>query len=368
MSGKKHLQISSLPSAGELSPDRKRFNTLIRQIEQARQAQADWERNILLFRQTHARMVRPLQDSLTKASRDCLFALDRLLGEPGRRKSERALLRDILLEGAKELLMEHDTDKELKALFNKHSKIDFDTGQQHDLHALKTMAEEYTGLDLGDSENIRSDEDLAQRMYEQMAAQAAAEEESKANRSQRRRKTPAQLRKEEEAQLAIQSVREIYRKLASAVHPDRERDPELRAARTELMQKINRAYAANDLLTLLETQLEIEQVSATQISDVSAQRLKQYIKILTEQLAALKAEVTRVESGFCMDFGVERGRRLDPRKLNKLIQEEAEELRSDLARQQRDLRMLTDPEATRRWLNQQRRSARQAEYDQDFQD
>jgi PIN domain nuclease of toxin-antitoxin system len=367
MASNKALQISSLASEpGVLSPERKRFNTLIRQIEQLRQTQTLWQKHITLFRQAHARVVLPLETALTAASRECLFALDRLIEQPGRRKSERALLREILCEGAGELLVENGEDLELKALFDKHSAVDFDTGQQRELHALKEMAEEYTGLDLGDTDGIRSDEDLAQRMSEQIAAQEAAEAERKASKAQRRRKTPAQLRKEEEEQLATQSVREIYRKLASAVHPDREPDPQLRAARTELMQKINQAYAANDLLTLLETQLQVEQVNAAQISNMSVQRLKQYNKVLTEQLAALKTEVTGIEAGFCMDFGVQRDRRLDPRKLNRLIQEEADELRAELARQQRDLRMLTDPDATRRWLNQQRRSARQAEYDQDF--
>jgi hypothetical protein len=367
MSSNKALQISALTTEGALSPDRKRFNTLIRQIEQARQAQKDWEKHIMLFRQTHLRVVAPLKDSLTATCRECLFALDRLIEQPGRRKSERALLRDLLCESAAELLIKHPADAELKALFDKHSDIDFDTGQKRELHKLKEMAEEYTGLDLGDTADIRSDEDLAQRMYEQMAAQEAAEAESKASKTQRR-KSPAQLRKEEEAQLAMQSIREIYRKLASAVHPDRESDPELRAKRTELMQKINQAYAANDLLTLLETQIEIEQVNATLINDINTQRLKQYNKLLAEQLAVLKTAVAQLESGFCMDFGVGRARRLDPKKLGRLIQEEADELRAELARQERDLRMLTDPEATRRWLKQQRQSSRQAEYDEGFSD
>ena len=366
MTSNKQLQISITDAETSLSPDRKRFNTLIRQIEQARQTQADWEKHIALFRQTHARVVAPLQTELVAVTRQCLFALERLLDQPGRTKSERALLRDILLEGAGELLVESDEDKELKALFDRHSEVDFDTGQLQELQAMKAMAEEYTGFDLGDSEGIRSDDDLAQRMYEQMAAQEAAEEQRRAEKAQRRRKTPAQQRKEDEEKLATQSVRDIYRKLASAVHPDREPDPALRAARTELMQKINQAYAANDLLTLLETQLQIEQINASQIADLSEQRLKQFNKILAGQLDELKTAIARVQSGFCMDFGIGGGRKLDPRKLGRFIQEDTDELRAELARQRRDLRMLSDPEAARRWLKQQRRSARQADYDADF--
>jgi hypothetical protein len=255
---------------------------------------------------------------------------------------------------------------EVKALFDRHSEVDFETDRQQQLQAVKQMAEEHTGLDLGDTEGLRTDEDLAQRMFEQMAAQEAAEAQRRAEKAQRRRKTPAQLRKEEEERLATQSIRDIYRKLASAVHPDREPDPTLRAARTELMQKINQAYAANDLLTLLETQLQIEQINAGQIADMSEQRLKQFNKILAAQLDELKAAVFSLQNTFCMDFGIGGGRKLDPRKLGRFIEEDKADLRAEIARQERDLTMLTNPEAARRWLKQQRRSVRQSDYDEDF--
>src|SRR5690349_234103 len=79
-------------------------------------------------------------------------------------------------------------------------------------------------------------------------------------------------------------LREIYRKLASAVHPDREADAERRAEKNELMQKINRAYATNDLLTLLEAQLRLEQIDPEHVTKLSGERLKHYNKLLSEQL------------------------------------------------------------------------------------
>jgi len=102
-------------------------------------------------------------------------------------------------------------------------------------------------------------------------------------------------------------VREIFRKLASALHPDRESDTKQREAKTVLMQKVNQACTANDLLTLLELQLRIEQIDASHIANASAQRLKHYNKVLTEQLGELRMEVERVEMGFRVDFGLEAG-------------------------------------------------------------
>lgn len=86
-------------------------------------------------------------------------------------------------------------------------------------------------------------------------------------------------------------MREVYRKLASALHPGREPDERQREAKTALMQRVNQAYEANDLLVLLELQLQIEQIDASQIANASEQRLKHYNKVLSDQLTELKLEL-----------------------------------------------------------------------------
>jgi curved DNA-binding protein CbpA len=69
-------------------------------------------------------------------------------------------------------------------------------------------------------------------------------------------------------------VREIYRKLASALHPDRETDEREREAKTALMQRVNQACEAQDLLALLQLQLQIEQIDERHIANAGEQRLK----------------------------------------------------------------------------------------------
>ncbi|MBL8527064.1 MAG: hypothetical protein JNL68_05220, partial [Burkholderiales bacterium] len=48
-----------------LTPEQKRFNSLIRQIEQARDTLAAWRDNIPLYRDAHARVVLPLVREVT---------------------------------------------------------------------------------------------------------------------------------------------------------------------------------------------------------------------------------------------------------------------------------------------------------------
>ena len=359
------LQIASATSDAALSPEQKRFNSLIKQIEKLRQTLAGWHEIIPQYVRAHAQVIVPLRQSVRDLQREWVFALDGLLLQAGWTKPERATLRELIASGAGELLASQDPaddeDTALKALFDQHSEVDFDTEQQEARAALQAMMEATTGVDLGDPDEIRSEEELFQRMQEALQAKVAQDNDSATHeaRASARRQTAAQKRREAEAQQATQSVREVFRKLASALHPDREPDAEARAAKTALMQKVNQAYGANDLLTLLELQLQIEQVDAGHVGRASTQRLKHYNKVLAEQVAELKDEIVRVEAGFRMDFGLQAEWNPSPKKMLAGIDKEAKYLRgtADLMRQ--DLRRLGDKAAVKSMLKQERQRLRE---------
>jgi len=360
------LQISSDRSGAVLTPPQKRFNTLIRQIDQTRQTLAAWDQGIAAYRLAHAQVLRPLQAELAAGLKQWVCALDALLDQHTWTKAERGTLREQLCDAAGELLAARGEDAAVKALFDKHADVDFDTEQRRIMLAMKGLTESVTGLDLGDEQGIESEEDFLARMRQGLEDRAAAEEAQREAKSAGRRKSAAQQRREAEAQLATQSVREIYRKLASALHPDRETDARQREEKTALMQQVNRAYAANDLLALLELQLQIEQIDASHILNTSADRLKHYNKVLAEQLAQLRMEVDRVEMGFQMEFDLRSDPGLNPRMLGKLLEHTCSQWRAALNEQQRDLRMLGDAAAIKRWLKRRRHArqhAREAEFD-----
>ncbi len=369
MSLTKHLQIGARAASSPLTPAQKRFNTLLRQIEQARQTLHAWRENVPTFRQAYSEAVEPLRVKYLAAERQRIVVLDRLLDERGWSASERAFLRDMTCDAAGDFLDAENDDAEVMAevmaIYDKHSKVDFATGKKQEIVDLKEMTEAFTGFDLGDLDGIDSEEDLAERMFEKMQTEQRAQEAKRTAREQRRRKTPAQARREQEKQQVTQSLREIYRKLVSALHPDRESDPAERERKNALMQKINRAYEDDDLLTLLETQLQIEQIDADHIANISAQRLKQYSQVLQEQLLEIKREIQRLQMEFCMDFDVEPGTPLKPDKLGRLLEEHIRALRADLAQHARDLSILSDRAATKRWIKQARRELR-AQANEDF--
>jgi hypothetical protein len=361
----KSLQIAPQGAAAP-SPEHKRFYNLIRQIEKVRQSLVGWRDQILRFRQAYTDQLIPLQDSIVAIVRERLFALDRALEQRCWSRAERDMMRNLLCDAAAGLL-ETRPDAALKELFDKHSRVDFDTEKQRELAVLSELTQMFTGVDLGDTSSIRSEEDLVERVSEQMAAREEARRAQQDARAQRRgkSKSAAQQRREDETKRVTQSVREIFRKLVSALHPDREPDPAQREAKTTLMQKVNQAYEANDLLTLLEVQLQIEQVSPDQIHDTDPQRLKHYNKVLAEQLTSLKLEVEQLKTDLHMEFDVPL-RGSDPRQITSLVKQQEHLLRAELAREKRELSLLADVAATKQWLRRRREEERRAERDDDF--
>lgn len=364
------LQISSSDAAQVLTPEQKRFNALTRQIEQARQTLAAWENNATVYRQATAQTLLPLQSELLAALRRWVFALNVALRQGRWSRVERDTLRDLLCETAAELLNAHGEDDDLKALYDEHAEIGFDTVRQQRLADLKSRMQELTGVDLGDDADIRSGADLLDRLEQEYRAREeaarTADETGETKDFQNlhqamagsHRKTAAQQRKEDaaqrEAEQAKLSVREVFRRLASALHPDRETDPKQRAAKTALMQQVNQAYAANDLLTLLTLQHQVEQVAGRHIAHASGPRLKHYNKVLAEQLAEVRADIAHARSGLAMEFGLESRAPLKQRRLDQLIDQHVHHLHAKLCRVQLDIHMLSDRAATKRWVRLQR--------------
>lgn len=358
MPAKSSLQVSARHKQSRSTLDQERFRFLLAEIDKARAAEGELEKSFLKFRRDHSEKLAPLRAALRGACRDTVLTLDRLLEQPGWSRVDRVALEDMLRGTAEALLESNQADPDIKAIFDKHSGVSFDAIKQEELERLKEHAEEM-GFDLGDEENIRSEEDLMQRMYEELAAREEAQGDDD-NRAKRRAKgkSAAQKRSEDNAALAKQALRELYRKLASAVHPDREHDPAKREEKNALMQKINQAYAANDLMSLFEAQMAIAEIDADQIGALSSQRLKQYNKLLAEQLAGLKDKLKQMETSFCLDLGLQPLTGVTPAKLSRLIREQARSMRQEIARQQQLLNLLADRAATKRWLKQQRRFAR----------
>jgi hypothetical protein len=361
------------PSDRPLTPAQRKFNQLVRKIEQARAELLAWQEMVPAFAQAHAQRARPLLAEISACRREVAVKLDAMLAAGKWTKTERRTISGIVCDVVAGLIEDEPADDaelaRLKALFDKHSDVDFDTENRESVAAMKGLFEAMSGVDLGD-EQFDSEAEMMQRARERLQADAEANEAADAHRALRRapRKTAAQQRREADAQEASQSLREVYRKLVSALHPDRASDEADRATRTAQMKRVNQAYDAKDLLALFALQLEIEQVDAAHLAQATAERARHYNQVLEAQLAELHAEAHARQVAFVMDYGIELGldpyRRLQPQQLGKLLDRAVAELRAELAEARRDLRQLDDPAAAKRWLRRMRQE--QQAFDDDL--
>ena len=311
-----------------LTGQQARFNTLVQDVALARTALAQWKDRLDRF----DRQVEPVRREVHAAWRQWVFALDVASLQPGLARAEREQLAELLRDTATALLAAEDDDAEIASVLRRH-----EADPVH--HA-------------AESDGEPGAEDVSAPDWEALADAAAAQRQQ---RAASRRAAAVRKRDARAAQEVSQSLRDVYRKLASVLHPDREPDAQQRERKTLLMQQANQAYADGNLLALLELQVEAEQVDTAHFASLDQRRLQHYVTVLQEQLEQLQLETRRLEASFREAAGVGPGYGLASRKADRLITAEAQRLRDELLLLRHQCKLLTDVEATKAWLRELRR-------------
>lgn len=343
------LRITAQQGQAPLSLAQQSFNGLLAQIAEQREILAAWNQAIDAYHQRYAKDVAPLLDRYYAAHAGLVNAL---VEASARKGLGRTLLRDlhaVIARLAGDLarnVRDAATRATMQALHAQYTEEPLDTEETPD----STDA-----LRLPSATEPESPEDIVRRVEEEMQArQARAQQERERHRAGRARKPSAQERAQQEAvQEASLSVRAVYRKLASALHPDREPDEAERLRKTALMQRVNLAYAANSLLDLLQLQLEVEQIDAQHMAGVGDTHLQRYNQVLTDQLAELRQEVVTLENTMRLQLGLASKRKLQPGQLMAQLRSQIQALEHDIPLLQREQQAMEDNDYLKQWLKAQ---------------
>ena len=286
MSELKTTRLAAQKPHQALSPERKRFNTLGKQIAKARKDRLSWQSKLPYFRAECINTIGTARKSYEKTRREIAFAMGRILDQVKLSQELHDDLTQCLMDCIQTLTERSPMDEELKKLFDKHSSVTFDQFNQAQDDLAKSFVSELTGQRVDEKREGESHDDYMDRLIDHLREEVNLEKErrqaEKAAKVKSKKTKPA-LAKQEELN-AQNALKEVFRKLVSAVHPDREQNPKERARKTELMQEINRAYANNELMTLLLLQLEIEQVDQSDFEELASEKLNAYNKLLASQL------------------------------------------------------------------------------------
>jgi hypothetical protein len=337
-----------------LSAAQKQFNSLTKKIDSKKKLLMKWKETIPLYRQKFDQEYEPLEETLSNHKSEWVQLLDQSYDMPLFKKIDKLKMKHLICELSENLITEFNKD-DLKVLFNKYSDDDYDTINQQTESAvgglMKILAQSIFNVDFDDDVDISSPEKLQARLQEKLSEQT---DRQSAESAKPCKKTKKQLEKEarqlEEDELASKSVREVYRKLVAALHPDREPDEEERKRKTELMQRVNTAYGKKDLLLLLELQLEIEQIDPEHLSHIADSRLKYFNKILKEQLCELDQEIYQIEGAFKVDLNLPFYDLLTPKKLMQRLAKDIQELQRDIVAIQNELEIFHNPRTLKAWL------------------
>ena len=317
--------------------------------------------------------------------------------------AQRRTLRRSITEQAAELieLLDAPPPAWLVEIHDRHARKTHARQVAEDKLSMQAMLGEALGEDLGDE--LLSDEELAARLAQVMAKEARRKEEAEKAEAAEAARTPgpqprgrpgaagraagagapggararatAQAhRQAAEALQFTQSVREVYRRLASALHPDRVPEGPERDAMTTLMQQANQAYEAKDLLKLLDLQARLDSHAAGNAEQramgLSAATLRHYNQLLGQELDDLRAALL-IEQDQLLESHPYLGPYLMGRTdgktraevLAKAGQDELRALRLQIEEAQISLKALSNGASGRRWLTAQRQWHREEDED-----
>ena len=362
------LRIVPQQDQQNLSKGQKLFNTLVKKIETSRHDLAQWQAAMDAYRQKIASDYMPLLERFKGLQADMALALDRALERHKLTQSERRFVAEVICDVAHPLVVESD-DPVMKALYDKHSEVGFDAEEAAAALGMQEVMSRAFGIELDEDADISTPEDVMTQIQlqikkarqEEMAQQEESQEMEQAERTGRKKTAKQQAREDKQKADLLQtsqSIREVYRKLASALHPDRESDPAERARKTALMQRVNQAYDKKDLLLLLELQLELEHIDAASIANLSEDRLKHFNKILKEQLAELAEEIAYLEQPMRQMFRLPSYLRLAPQGVMPRLLTDIAEMQRHIRQIKKDIELPGDTTAFKAWIKARQRESR----------
>ena len=354
------LDLAASGDLGTQTPVRRKFDQWMKKVNAAKTELTDWDAAQTAFSESFVALIEPLRREAIQARLRFARQLDEVIAKGWARTSEQDLCEELLLGLVSDISSAPQLDDaqraELGDMYQRHRDMTLEQARQEELAELKRMTEETIGVELG-AEPIADEQELMRRMlegmtdqYEHEFAQARAREAARAARRAARPKSAAQLRREAAEQGATDSLRDIYRRLASALHPDRATDEADRQRRHDLMVRVNQAHRLGDLPALLMLQLEFEQIDPAHLAQASEERVQHYIVVLQQQHRDLGAQLNERRMRFGNTFGVEMSSRAKAVHLGQVLQEMARQLRAEVAMIETDLAQIMDKRGARRWI------------------
>ncbi len=356
-SGSRSLRAPAEAGA-PLSPAAQQLQRELARVERLKAQLAQMESIGQDYLNGSAQRLQPLRERLRLTRRGLALALAPWL-EPearGLSRAQQGKARSLLCRLAQ--LLAEGGDADMAALHDRYSPQSLADKRRSAADALRARLSDWLAPDDEAVQAAADPDDLLRAAHRQWqtesAAQQARRDARQAKREARkaqREPAPAALLEQQAQQDAGATLRQLYRQLASALHPDRAGDEAERARMTVLMSAANAAYDRRDLLALLDLQLQAELADPDHLERLSAQRLQAVTRLLKEQAASLERERQGEQQRWLHQLDLPAGSRIDAALLQRRLEEQELELLRQLHEAQAWLEQAGDPTGLKGWLN-----------------
>lgn len=347
------------PEAESATWPRAAFAQLLADIEAARARLADWQALAERLGAQYAREITPLHDAYDALRAELVERLDALAsGGECLSHPERVRLHGLIAQLAGELVETGDEARRaamqrLRAYYAPDASDG--VGEEAKVDRRARPVDERAGARM--ETDTPSDDDpatLADRVEAQARAAAEQAEAARAAHRARRSRQAKERAAQAEARDTAVPLREVYRRLASQLHPDREPDPAERERKTALMQRANRAYESGQLLELLEIQQALASAESSRLAQMNDEAIARYNRLLESQLADLQTQWRAEQLRLATAFGLPSHPTLTAASFEADLRSRKQSLVAAQKGLQQLLRALEAPGSLREWLRQER--------------
>lgn len=347
----------------ELTPSQQRFNHQLNRIEKLKNQLVKMQSISDAHRPLFYKTITPLREQHQSLTKEMALFLDSRLQRKGLSRTHKSTATMILCHLCE--LLAAEGDEEMQALHDKHSTESLAQKEQAAISEARAMMEDMLGEPLADDEPLDNLNDIYNIGMERLREAAEAEQEMRRQKKSHKRKKPtaAQRKAETAQQEADTSLRKVFRQLASALHPDRENDPDERVRKTNLMSEANAAYSRRDLVTLLQIQLRTELTDAASIAKMAEEKIASLTLLLKEQTKELNDELHSRRQAICDEFHLESHETISIAKLQRNLLSAEASLQQDLDAMRHDLQQIKDDKTLKLWLKEQSHHTQEAMID-----
>ena len=283
------LKLSVQQDSQNLSPQQKKLNRLIEQIEQQKLQLAAWQKAQAEIQQQARKTLVPIYTELHDILFQQLEQLWNSLQSYEFSKADIAQLDDKIQNLATILKSSQvlSEQQKLKVIQIDHFYQQHAEHNQAKKNKKKATIESYDSTETYDQHSNHEQAEVDLDGYEYDTQQHEVEREQHRLNRQKQKREQAQ-------KMAEQSLRTVYLKIASIIHPDREQDEQLKVEKTEMLQHANQAYEQQDLFYLLKLQIQVEQNRGMAQKGLSNEQVKFYKLALDAQKQQLDAQIDEI--------------------------------------------------------------------------